>query len=82
MNEIKGEVDIDLINLEIIFIAEHLSEFKKFIAELPKYKVRDNLWRDRDGKAHTHFCRTFSMAINNNAKNIPNENEERKRYYW
>jgi hypothetical protein len=69
ITELKGEVKIDVVNLFIIFISEHLCEYKSYLGELEKYRVKVSMFKDRDNKAHTHFCRTLSMAANN-AKSV------------
>lgn len=61
---------------------EHLSEFRHYCGELTKYKARESFSKDKEVKAQTYFCRTYSMAPNQNIKNMMNDDDAKKLFYW
>lgn len=71
-----------MVNLYIIFISEQLCEHTHYAAELDKYRARDSLFKEREGKAMTHFCRAYSLAPNNTKNMLEDELIQQKHYYW
>lgn len=80
--QVKKDLPLEVVTLYLIFVSDQLADYKTYLRDLPRYRARDSLFKEKDAKAHTHMCRTYSMAQNSPKGIKDDEIEADKHYYW